>query len=516
MVSAFSKGFALSQGTLAIDLGSSSTLVGWQAAPGLPGEVLALAPLSRSTTDASIPSLVSPSGSSRWLLGQQVIEAGSEAECLRDFKALLGHSNAPETAEQAANALLQGIWERLPQAIEPQRLVLTAPVQGFSGYRRWLQQWAESLAIDEVALVDEPTAAALGAGLSPGSLVLVLDIGAGTTDLALVRLEGGEGRAMPMAQLLRFAGRSLPERQGQQQRTAKVLGKAGISVGGRMIDRWWAKALGAPEPAPQAWLNAAEALKCALSETTSAQVVLESETGPQPLQGSRRDLNNVLEAAGLEQLLDGLLNDVEAAARRAGETLDSIDAVMAVGGGSALPWVQHWLQSRLPKTELLVKQPLQAVVLGALAMTPALQVMDVLQHGISLRCWDRRLQSQRWHPLFLPGQAWPTPQPLELVLASRGDQACVEVQLGTPSGESRAEVVFVDGLPVLRSQAAGEASVRPWSQAALQIPLPAGAREGQDCLRLRFGVDAERQLWLEGFDLVGEQQLSRQILGIVE
>ena len=35
-------------------------------------------------------------------------------------------------------------------------------------------------------------------------------------------------------------------------------------------------------------------------------------------------------------------------------------------------------------------------------------------------------------------------------------------------------------------------------------------------LRLRFGVDAERQLWLEGFDLVGEQQLSRQILGIVE
>ena len=516
MVSAFRKGFALSQGTLAIDLGSSSTLVGWQAAPGNPGEVLALAPLSRSTSDASIPSLVSPSGGSRWLLGQQVIEAGSEAECLRDFKALLGQSNAPTAAEQAAEALLQGIWQRLPQTIQPQRLVLTAPVQGFAGYRRWLQQWAESLDIDEVALVDEPTAAALGAGLSPGSLVLVLDIGAGTTDLALVRLEGGEGRAMPMAQLLRFAGRSLAERPGQQQRTAKVLGKAGISLGGRMIDRWWAKALGAPEPAPQAWLNAAEALKCALSETTSAQVVLESEAGPRPLQGSRRELNNVLDAAGLEPLLDGLLNEVEAAARRAGESLDSIDAVMAVGGGSALPWVQQWLQRRLPKTELLVTQPLQAVVLGALAMTPALQVMDVLQHGISLRCWDRRLQNQRWHPLFLPGQAWPTPQPLELVLASRGDQACVEVQLGTPSGESRAEVVFVDGLPVLRSQEAGEASVRPWNQPALQIPLPAGAQEGQDCLRLRFGVDAERQLWIEGFDLVGEQQLSRQILGIVE
>ena len=102
------------------------------------------------------------------------------------------------------------------------------------------------------------------------------------------------------------------------------------------------------------------------------------------------------------------------------------------------------------------------------------------------------------------------------MLASRGDQACVEVQLGTPSGESRAEVVFVNGLPVLREQEAGKASVRPWDKEALQIPLPAEAQEGQDCLRLRFGVDADRQLWLEGFDLLGEQQLSRQILGIVE
>jgi len=124
---------ALSQGTLAIDLGSSSTLVGWQAAPGSPGEVLVLPPLSRSASDAIIPSLVSPSSGSRWLLGQQVIEAGSEADCLRDFKAQLGQSNAPATAERAADALLQGIWQRLPQGIQPQRPARAAPVQGFAG-----------------------------------------------------------------------------------------------------------------------------------------------------------------------------------------------------------------------------------------------------------------------------------------------------------------------------------------------------------------------------------------------
>ena len=59
------------------------------------------------------------------------------------------------------------------------------------------------------------------------------------------------------------------------------------------------QSLGRTRTSTAGWLNAAEALKCALSETTSAQVVLESEAGPQPLQGSRRELNNVLEAAGL-------------------------------------------------------------------------------------------------------------------------------------------------------------------------------------------------------------------------
>ena len=125
----------------------------------------------------------------------------------------------------------------------------------------------------EVSLVDESTAAALGAGLPPGSLVLVVDMGAGTTDLSLVRLEGGEGRAMPMALLLRFGGNQLPiNRNGIK--TARVIGKAGCQVGGRSIDHWWAIALGAPEPVPEYWLEAAEKLKCALSDANSAQVHL--------------------------------------------------------------------------------------------------------------------------------------------------------------------------------------------------------------------------------------------------
>ena len=123
-------------------------------------------------------------------------------------------------------------------------------------------------------------------------------------------------------------------------------------------------------------------------DSDEEDAVLASQGPNSPEVVARRLHDQVLEArVRVVEALRGVLTGValvagdrrgpvgqRQAARRAGETLDSIDAVMAVGGGSALPWVQQWLQSRLPKTELLVKQPLQAVVLGALAMTPALQL----------------------------------------------------------------------------------------------------------------------------------------------
>jgi len=504
----------LAQGTLAIDLGSSSTLVGWQAHAGASCQLLDLPPLSRPQGEPLIPSLVLQGGS-RPLLGQQVVDAGQQHHCISNFKALLGQIDPPPEARHAAEALLEGIWAQLPESLHPERLVLTAPVNGFQHYRQWLQQWAEHLDVDEVALVDEPTAAALGAGLPPGSLVLVLDMGAGTTDLSLVRLEGGEGRATPMAQLLRFGGRSLPQ-QERAPKTARVIGKAGASVGGRSIDRWWAAALGAPEAMPEAWLDAAEQLKCLLSHQERAQVVLPSQEQALTLQGSRRQLEQVLEQQGLGTLLEELLAQVDAAARRAGERLEAVDAVMAVGGGSALPWLQQWLTAQLSNPPLPVQQPMAAVVQGALAMTPALRVLDVLQTGVSLRIWDQRLQQQRWHPLFLAGQAWPTPQPLELVLACRSDQPSLEVQLGTPQAASRAEVVFIDGLPTLRQNPAGDARVVPWSGPTVEIPLSGEVQEGRDRLKLRFSINADQQLTMEGEDLATNTPLPPQNLGIVE
>jgi molecular chaperone DnaK (HSP70) len=213
-------------GTLAIDLGSSTTVVAYQA-PGAAAQLLALPPYSNSEP-VVVPTLLwlSEPAPSRPLIGRQVLEAGladgDGPELHRDFKRQIGAAPAggsaamepapgtglPLSPELAGALVLRQLWAALPADLEPQRLVLTAPIDSYLRYRQWLQEVCSQLAVPELALVDEPTAAAIGAGLPAGSTVLVVDLGGGTIDLSLVALEGGEGRPAPMAQLLRFAGRA--------------------------------------------------------------------------------------------------------------------------------------------------------------------------------------------------------------------------------------------------------------------------------------------------------------------
>ncbi|KEF43103.1 MAG: molecular chaperone DnaK [Cyanobium sp. CACIAM 14] len=497
-------------GTLAIDLGSSTTVVAWQEPQG-PARLLPLPPYSCGDP-CVVPSLLwleSPEAE-RPLIGRQVLDAAlADAEhpgLCRDFKRRIGAEVPPGgsgwiSAERAGALLLEGLWRALPADMVPERLVLTAPIETYRGYRSWLQRASRDLVVPELALVDEPTAAAIGAGLPPGSRVLVVDLGGGTIDLSLVALEGGEGRAAPIAQLLRFAGRDLA-RSGQALRCARVIGKAGVALGGRDIDRWIAAHLCPEAPADGTLLHLAEQIKCQLSEASEARQIQAFDGTFRDLHLSREAFERLLEERGLLRQLDGLLEAVLAAARREGLGPADIDALLPVGGSSRIPLIRRWLQSRCPGVPLRGERPVEAVAMGALALTPGVRVRDVLARGVSLRCWDRRSGRHRWHPLFLPGQSWPTENPLELVLAcSRDGQDRVELVLGEPLPEERAEVVFEAGLPVLRERPAGAAPVRPWPSPPLEVPLASPGRRGVDRLRLRFRIDAGAQLLVEVHDL---------------
>jgi hypothetical protein len=158
----------------------------------------------------------------------------------------------------------------------------------------------------------------------------------------------------------------------------------------------------------------------------------------------------------------------------------------------------------------------EAVALGALRLTPGVSVKDVLQRGVCLRCWNQRSAEHRWHPLFLPGQPWPSEQPLTLRLGcSRPQQTELELVLGEPQAEERSEVVFVNGLPVLRRQSAGTAAVQAWAEQPAPIPLTPAGEPGNDRLELRFAINSRGDLTVEGRDLSNDQPVPQQRLGSV-
>ncbi len=517
-------------GSLAIDLGSSNTVVAHQPATGGPPRLLHIPDYSHGdgpivptllycANDCATSRLKSPQHPC--LVGRQVIEAGlleamhqPPAELYCQFKRSIGarpRSRQVEQAERGGALFLEHLWQALQWQTPPERLVLTAPVDAFAGYRRWLLDHGGRLPVPELALVDEPTAAALGSGLPPGSHVLVVDLGAGTSDLALVQIQGGEGQARPISQLLRFNGNDLV-RSSQHLRVARVVGKAGAAVGGRDLDQWIASHM-APQTRgspPEAWIQAAEQLKCQLSAKDQATVdVIQPEGGVTPWQLKRSTLEGLLERQGFLRLLDNLLKQVAIAARREGLDMLRLTAVLPVGGTSCLPLVRRWIDQRLPSVPCCARQPLTAVAYGALALTPNVQVRDVLSRGVALRYWDRRQQAYCWHPLYWAGQPWPTESPLQIRLApAHAHQSALELVLAEVSADLRREVVFVDGQPQLLEEQAPAATMDPWPTSFPPLPLPDQAQPGEDALLLMFSITDDRHLHLQVKSLLGGQSVA--------
>src|SRR5438876_4161230 len=101
--------------------------------------------------------------------------------------------------------------------LRDEEVALTVPVEAFEHYEDWLAGVAEAAGMPRFRLIDEPSAAALGYGahVQPGHLYLIFDFGGGTLDVAVVLIEEAETAA---------------------GRRCRVLGKAGLELGGTVLD----------------------------------------------------------------------------------------------------------------------------------------------------------------------------------------------------------------------------------------------------------------------------------------
>ncbi len=221
--------------TLGIDFGTSNSAAAYR----LPGKTAALLPLEGAATGMPTALFFNTEEHSTHF-GRDAMQqylAGEEGRLMRSLKSLLGSSLLLEKTavhEQLVSyqdiiaIFLKRVADQARQALDgrlPERVVLGRPVHFVDEHPQRDRQAQDALAaaaraagLGEVSFQLEPIAAALDyeQRLSEEQLVLVVDIGGGTSDFTVVRLG--------------------PQQAGHADRTQDILATTGVHIGGTDFD----------------------------------------------------------------------------------------------------------------------------------------------------------------------------------------------------------------------------------------------------------------------------------------
>jgi molecular chaperone DnaK (HSP70) len=519
----------------AIDFGTSNTVITRWNATTQQAETVTIPGLSQrlGQNPPLIPSLlyVENASEGKVVVGQVVRDRGldisSDPRFFRNFKRGIGteiQGFLPQidgqtvSFEQVGQWFLTEIIQQLQASdLDMNTLVFTAPVDSFEAYRHWLGQVCQTLQLQQVRMLDEPTAAALGYRLDGEETVLVIDFGGGTLDLSLVRLESSQTTSghKPLGFLLKWGQKNLAESSAQRPRLARVLAKAGQSLGGADIDNWLVDYFAATQglAVTALTLRLAERLKVQLSQrTTATEVYFNDETLEScelPLDRDR--FQALLQEHQFFDRLDQTLNQIQQQAQQQGLQLADVDAVLLVGGTAQIPSVKNWVEQRFDPAKVRAERPFEAIAQGALQLNQGIEVKDFLYHGYGIRYWNRRDRCHSWHPLIPAGQSYPMPAPVELVLgASMENQPSIELVIGELGAEVGGTEVYFDGDRLVTRTLSSQAQVQPLNESpsarSIAQLMPAGV-PGSDRIRLLFWVDGDRLLRVTVEDLLTAETL---------
>ena len=505
-------------GTLAIDLGNTNTVVAFQDQEDINYALVEIPNISSSP--GVIPTAV-------WFEEpSKILKIGTSALKMRDssnsdlffhsnFKRLIGNPiekiNQKNilTPTECGEKFFKFLWANIPQKYEIKRLVLTAPIDTYKGYREWLINLCGDISVDEIALVDEPTAASFGINVPFGSKIMTLDIGGSTIDLNIVKIEGGEGKSSPIAELLKFKGNDVSSISKQKIRCAEIIGKTGSKIGGKDIDQWIVDYF-IPGNNYVNNLLKAEEIKCKLSssaikyENQYPIKLFTEQNQEKEFYLSKEIFEKILIENNLLNHLNSLLKDLLNQARGKFCTVEDLNAIVLVGGGTQIPLIKEWITKNISKIQIKSPPPIESIAIGALAMTPGVKIKDILNKGLSIRLFNRREQKHFWHPIFCRGQTWPTDKPFKLILqASKNNQKIFEIIIGETKKEIKYDVIFENGLPKL-SEVQREEEIIKWDKKPLKIQLKNKSYLGDDNLKLFFKITNKADLLVKCFDIKDE------------
>lgn len=514
---------------IAIDFGTSNTVITRWNPVTQQSETLKLPgfSLQQAQNPPLIPSLVyiEDATQAQVLVGQQVRDKGldlsSDARFFRNFKRGIGaeiQGFLPELDGKLVTFEQVGTWfltQVISQLKSEDSLILTVPVDSFEAYRHWLGQVCQSLAVQEVRILDEPTAAALGYGMTDQDLILVIDFGGGTLDLSLVQLDRGVSKK-PVGFILKWGEKSFAEKSGQKVKTARVLAKSGQNLGGSDIDHWIVDYFAETQELVKTSLTTrlAEKLKIQLSVVQEAsEVYFDDETlESYELNLNRDRLHAILEQHQFFARLDEAMNQVLQQAKRQGVEVADLDAVLLVGGTSQIPAVQTWVKQYFDPEKVRCEKPFEAIAQGALQLVQGIELKDFLYHSYGVRYWNRRTKAHSWHPIIKEGQAYPMSEAVELVLgASLENQPSIELIIGELGADTGGTEVYFDGDRLItRILAQDQQVVQPLNDkegARTIAKLEPAGYPGSDRIKVFFRVDEQRFLRMTVEDLLTHQTL---------
>jgi molecular chaperone DnaK (HSP70) len=272
-------------------------------------------------------------------------------------------------------------------------LTITSPVDAYETYRAELAAICRRLGVRKTQFLDEPVAAALGygIGLTRERRALIVDFGAGTLHMALLKVQAGAG---------------------------EVLAKASQDLGGNLVDRWlfeefcrrleYDPGAQAPDEA-RLWESLMLAESCRVKEAVyfddkAAFECTPPHREPVSLELDRATLARILEERGLYRALSTCVDDIE---RQNGA---EIDDVVMVGGSTLLPEVYPLFERRFGRARVRAWQPFEAVAYGAAVFAAGRAVpTDFIVHDYALLTFALSSKEPE-HTVVIPrGTPFPTP-----------------------------------------------------------------------------------------------------------
>ena len=322
-------------------------------------------------------------------------------KCERDFvwdnsKRLLEH-NTPiyrggvhKKPIWVAIGIMAGIFKELKNLSvkTSSPMVITVPANSYSTQRSLTRLAAESFSFNVDQLVSEPCAAALGCYEYIEKLkhILIVDVGGGTTDIALIENDFGTLKEIAIEGLKRFGG---------------------INIDQKMYEKYKDDFELSTDSEKLLFRDLLEDVKIELSSKKKSKLIYKDQVVEITRESVEKLIKKDIES--LDKTIDKVL-------KKGKVEINNIEAVLPIGGSSNIPAIREHLKKKF-KSRLInldFDESITAVAKGAgiasainAKIIKDLSFKQCLEHSVGLRIWSGTKENKIFKAMLEKGSIFP-------------------------------------------------------------------------------------------------------------